>query len=175
MSAVNHTTARVFNAAIQILWQDDMKFDEVLLTVTDDARYMKRAAGLSVGYPKLTAYRLRIGTAHALHRVCETIRVLYPNVNKLLASGMKISMKSQDAIELLKDKSKDISPPLQETSVITRCRTCLHATEYYKKKLNLLLCNIWIWLQEVFTATNNIIFKHPVVFIYTFIHKIYNL
>jgi hypothetical protein len=27
--------------------------------------------------------------AHALHRVCETIRVLYPNVDKLVVMGRK--------------------------------------------------------------------------------------
>jgi hypothetical protein len=36
MSAVNHTTtARVFNEATQALWPDGVKFDSVLLLVTD--------------------------------------------------------------------------------------------------------------------------------------------
>jgi hypothetical protein len=38
MSAVNHTTmARVFNEATQSLWPDGVKFDHVLLLVTDVA------------------------------------------------------------------------------------------------------------------------------------------
>jgi hypothetical protein len=55
MSAVNHTTAAcVFNEAMQTLWPDGVKFDSMLLLVTDAALYMKKAAeGLSVSYPKL--------------------------------------------------------------------------------------------------------------------------
>jgi hypothetical protein len=49
MSAANQTTvARVFNEAMQTLWPDGVKFDNVLLVVTDAA-----AEGLSVSYPKL--------------------------------------------------------------------------------------------------------------------------
>jgi hypothetical protein len=55
MSAVNHTTiAGVFNEAMQTLWPDGVKFDDVLLLDTDVPRYMKIAEeGLSVSYPKL--------------------------------------------------------------------------------------------------------------------------
>jgi hypothetical protein len=36
MSAVNHATiARVFNEALQTLWPDGVKFDDVLLLDTD--------------------------------------------------------------------------------------------------------------------------------------------
>jgi hypothetical protein len=50
MSAANQTTiARVFNEAMQTLWPDGVKLDNVLLLVTDAAPYMKKAAeGLSV-------------------------------------------------------------------------------------------------------------------------------
>jgi hypothetical protein len=45
MSGVNHTKiARVSNEAMQTLWSDSMKFDNVLLVVTDAAPYMKEAA-----------------------------------------------------------------------------------------------------------------------------------
>jgi hypothetical protein len=45
MSAVNHITiARVINEAVQTLWADGVKFDNVLLLVTDAAPYMKKAA-----------------------------------------------------------------------------------------------------------------------------------
>jgi hypothetical protein len=69
-------------------------------------------------YPEL----IRVArVAHALHRVCETIRVLYPNVDKLLANGMKIFVKSPARIELFKNKAPDI--PLPPTPVITRWGT----------------------------------------------------
>jgi hypothetical protein len=52
MSAVNRTTiAHVFNEAMQTLWTGGVKFDSVLLLVTDDPPYMKwTAEGLSVSY-----------------------------------------------------------------------------------------------------------------------------
>jgi hypothetical protein len=55
MSAVNHTTiARVFNEAMQTVWPDGVKLDNVLSLVTDAAPRMKKTAqGLSVSYPKL--------------------------------------------------------------------------------------------------------------------------
>jgi hypothetical protein len=89
MSAVNHTTiARVFTEALHTLWPDGVKYDNVLLLVTDAAPYMKKTAeGTSVSYPKLCV-------AHDLRRVSETIRMLYPNVDKLVANGKKIFVKS---------------------------------------------------------------------------------
>jgi hypothetical protein len=54
MSAVYHTTAAcVFNEAMQTLWPDGVKFDSMLLLVSDDALYMKKSEGLSVSCPKL--------------------------------------------------------------------------------------------------------------------------
>jgi hypothetical protein len=75
MSAVKHTTrAHVFNEAMQTLWPDGVKFD-VLLLVTDAAKYIKKSAeGLSVSYLRL---RHVTCVAYALHRVCGTIRVFY--------------------------------------------------------------------------------------------------
>jgi hypothetical protein len=43
MSAENHTTiSRVFNEAMQTQWLDGVKFDNVLLLVTDGAPYKKK-------------------------------------------------------------------------------------------------------------------------------------
>jgi hypothetical protein len=51
---------------------------------------------------------------HVLHRVCETIHVLYPNVGKLVANGKKIFVKSPARIELFKNKAPETSlPPSQ--------------------------------------------------------------
>ena len=47
---------------------------------------IKAGEGLSVSYPKMIHVTC---VAHALHRVCETIRVLYPNVDKLIANAKK--------------------------------------------------------------------------------------
>jgi hypothetical protein len=87
---------------------------------------MKKAAeGLSVGYIKLIHVTC---VAHALHSVCETIRVLYPNVDKLVANGEKIFVKSPGRIKLFKNKAPDT--PLPPTPVITRWGW-LDAAVYY--------------------------------------------
>jgi hypothetical protein len=94
------------------------------LLVTDAAPYMKNAAeGLSVSYPILIHITC---VAHALHRVCETICVLYPNVNKLVANRKKIFVKSLARLELFKNKAPDA--PLPPTPVITWWGTWLDAT-----------------------------------------------
>jgi hypothetical protein len=44
--------ASVVNEAVQTLWADGVKFDNVLLLVTDAVPYMKEAAGaFSLSYP----------------------------------------------------------------------------------------------------------------------------
>jgi hypothetical protein len=95
--------------------------------VTDAVGYMKtRAEGLAVSCPKLIHDTC---VARALHRVCETFRVLYPNVDKLVANGKKKFVKSPARIALFKNKARDT--PLLPTPVITRCGTWLDATVYY--------------------------------------------
>jgi hypothetical protein len=72
------------------------------------APYIKKAAErLSVIYTKLIHVTCVV---HALHRVCETIRVLYPNVDKLVANGKKIFVKSPAKIELFENKPPDTTP-----------------------------------------------------------------
>jgi hypothetical protein len=68
-----------------------------------------------VSYPKLIHF---ICVTHALHRVCETSHVLYPNVDKLVANWKKIFVKSPARTELFKNKAPDI--PLPPTPVITQ-------------------------------------------------------
>jgi hypothetical protein len=82
-----------------------VKLDNVLLIVADTALNMKKGTeGLSVSYPKLIHATC---VAHALHGVCETICVLYANVDKLVANGKKISVKSPARIQLFKNKPPD--------------------------------------------------------------------
>jgi hypothetical protein len=116
MSAVNHITiARVFNEAVQTLWPGE---------------------GLSVSYPKLIHVTC---TAYALHRVYETIRVLYPNVDKLVGNGQKIFVKSPARIEFLKNKAPDTSLP--PTPVITRWGTWLDATVHHAENFEI-FCSV---------------------------------
>jgi hypothetical protein len=69
------------------------------------ALYIKRASkGLSVSYPKLIHVTCVAG---ALHRVYETIPVLYPSVDKLVTAGKKIFVKLPARIEILQDIFQD--------------------------------------------------------------------
>jgi hypothetical protein len=138
MSAVNHTTiACVFNEAMQTLWPDGVKYENVLLLVTDATPYMKKATeGLSVTYPKLIHVTCAV---HALHRVCETICVLYPNVDKSVANGKKIFVKSPARTELFKNKAPDT--PLPPTPVIIWWGTWLDATVYYAENFKI-FCSV---------------------------------
>jgi hypothetical protein len=54
-----------------------------------------------MSYPKLIPVSC---VAHFLFRACATVVVLYSNVDKLLADGNKIFVKSPARIELLKRK-----------------------------------------------------------------------
>jgi hypothetical protein len=63
--------------------------------------------------------------AHALHRVCETIHVLHPNVDKLVANEKKIFVKLPARTLLFENKASDT--PLPPTLVITCWGTWLDA------------------------------------------------
>jgi len=77
----NHfTIAKLFNDSLTLLWPSGIKFENVLLLVSDAAAYMVKAAnGLSVLFPKMIHITC---VAHGLHRVAEKIRVLYPEVDR---------------------------------------------------------------------------------------------
>ncbi|KAJ4442753.1 hypothetical protein ANN_04344 [Periplaneta americana] len=68
------------------------------------AAYMKKAAaGLAVSYPKMIHVTC---IAHRLHRVCEEIRTLYPNVDKLISNAEKVFIKSPRKIDIQEYKSQ---------------------------------------------------------------------
>ena len=97
LDSANHfTIARLFDESIKILGEDFNK-DLILLFITDAAPYMIKAArAIHVFYPKITHLTCVI---HGLHRVCEQIRGLYPNVDRLIAnikSLFEIAIKSSN-------------------------------------------------------------------------------
>ena len=82
---------------MHILWPHGVKYDNVLLLLTDAAPYMIKAGEeLSVSYPKMIHVTC---VAHAQHRVIETIRMLYPNVDKLIANARKVFVKSPSRLK----------------------------------------------------------------------------
>jgi hypothetical protein len=74
-----------------------------------------------------------------LHRISETICALYPNVDKLVANGKKIFVKSPARKELFKNKGPDT--PLPPTPVIIRWGTWLDATVYYAENFEI-FCSV---------------------------------
>ena len=88
---------------------------------------MKKAAeALCISDPKLIHV---ICVAHALHRVCETIQFLYPNMDRLLLNGKKMFVKSPMRIYHLKNKNPNL--PLSPALIGTCCGTWLSAVLYY--------------------------------------------
>ena len=81
ISAANHiTVAGLYNKSMHLLWPKLIKYDNVLLFITDSVLYTKKAEeALCVSYLKLIHVTYVV---HAVHRVCETIRSLYPNVDR---------------------------------------------------------------------------------------------
>jgi hypothetical protein len=67
--------------------------------------------------------------APAFHRVHETILVLYPNEDILIANGKKIHVKLLARVELLKNGAPYI--PLPPSPVITCWGTWLYAIVHY--------------------------------------------
>lgn len=128
MSASNHVTvARLFNESLQLLWPNGIKFDNVLLLLTDAAPYMKKAAeGLSVSFPNMIHVTCIV---HGLHRVCEQVRSLYPEVDTLISNGKKVFVKAPTRIDLFKAKNPDLALPPRP--IVTRWGTWLQAVVYY--------------------------------------------
>ena len=80
--------------------------------------------------------------AHALHRVCETIRVLYPNVDKLIANAKKkVFVKSPSRVKIFKTRAPNT--PLPPIPVITRWDTWVDAVKYYATNFEL-VCSMML-------------------------------
>ena len=72
---------------MNLLWPDKVERQNVLLSVSDAAPYMIKAAkALELLNPKMI-HLTRL--AHALHRVVEEVRGSYPEVDQLIANGKK--------------------------------------------------------------------------------------
>ncbi|KAB0790223.1 hypothetical protein PPYR_15446, partial [Photinus pyralis] len=88
LDRVNHSTvAKFFNDSLTLLWPEGIRYDNVLLFLSDAAPYIVKAgSGLKVLYPKLVHVTC---LAHGLHRVAETIRTHYKDVDLLVSCVKK--------------------------------------------------------------------------------------
>ncbi|XP_018497475.1 uncharacterized protein LOC100908769, partial [Galendromus occidentalis] len=97
LEATNSTTiSQVFMNSLRLLWPEQVEHDKVLLFVSDGAAYMKKAGkALKVLFPRMLHLTC---TAHAVHRVAEEIRLVFPDVDKLVAHGKKVFLKSASRV-----------------------------------------------------------------------------
>ncbi|KAE9533284.1 hypothetical protein AGLY_009325 [Aphis glycines] len=125
---------KLFNDAMQLLWPSGVKYENVLLFVTDAVPYMVKAAdSLTVLFLNLIHL---IFLTHGIHRVCEIIRVRaeYTTVDKMIANVKKIFLKAPSRTLKLSEMFPNLPLPLKP--VLTRWATWLTAVTN-----RLLVCN----------------------------------
>ena len=128
LEKVNHNTiAMLFNDSMSILYPNGIKYENVLLFITDAASYMIKAAeGIKITFGKMTHLTCM---NHALNRLSEKIRSLNPKTNKLISNVKKVFMKSPSRIAKFKEVAPDLKLPPQP--IITCWATWLKAANYY--------------------------------------------
>ena len=115
--------------ALTLLWPDGIEHSKVLLFATDCAAYMVKAGeALKVLFPRMLHITC---AAHAAHRVAEEIRVMYPDVDKLISNGKKVFRKCPSRVSIFRETVPGI--PLSPRPVLTRWGTWLQAALYYAK------------------------------------------
>jgi len=126
----NHSTIfKLFDQSMNLLWPQGVKYNEVLLFVTDAAPYMIKAGkAIQNLYTKIIHVTC---LAHGLHRVAEEIRNQYKNVDQLVSNVKKTFLKAPSRIQTLKSVASDI--PLPPQPILTRWGTWIDAALYYCK------------------------------------------
>jgi hypothetical protein len=105
----NNSIAVVFDNAMNLLWPDKVKRENVFLFVSDAAPYMIYVAKtLQLLYPKMIHVTCHV---HALHRVAEDVRGSYPEVDQLIANGKKIFVSLPFECRSLKKRLQHYSFP----------------------------------------------------------------
>ncbi|KAL4096615.1 hypothetical protein QTP88_021534 [Uroleucon formosanum] len=124
----NHKTiAKLFNDSMNLLWPEGVKYENVFLFLSDAAPYMCKAGNvLNAFFPKLIHVTC---LAHGFHRVAETIRSSYPDVDQLIATVKKIFLKAPSRVLKFKELYPDLNLPPEP--ILTRWGTWLEAALYY--------------------------------------------
>ncbi len=124
---VNHSTIiQAFNNSCQLLWPNGVKYDDVLLVVSDQASTMVKAMkGAKSLFPRLHHVTC---LAHCVHRVCETIRNHNEEADEFISAMKKILRKSPLRRQQFKSICNIKLPP---KPVITRWGTWLESAFYY--------------------------------------------
>jgi len=123
----NYSITVVSHNAMNLLWSDKVERGNVLLFVSDAAPYMIKAAkALQLLNPKMIHVTC---LARSLHRVAEEVRGSYPEVDKLIANGKKIFIKSPVRLQKFKEEAPTL--PLPPQPIVTRWGTWFDAANCY--------------------------------------------
>ena len=89
LETVNHSTiCRRFEKCMFLLWPEGIRYDDVLLFVTDAAPYIVKAGkAVQAFYPKMVDITC---LAHDLHRVAEEIRAKFSQVDSPVSKTKKM-------------------------------------------------------------------------------------
>ena len=137
------TIAQFITSSLSLLWPISIKYDKILLLVTDGAAYMKKtASSLKILYPNMLHITC---LAHGLHRVAEEVRGQFQDVDKLISNVKKIFLKAPTRCDLFRDKAPDV--PLPPQPVVTRWGTWINAALYYAEHLT----SIQVFKQKILT------------------------
>ena len=109
--------------------------------LSDAVGYMLRAGkNLKAVYPKLLHITC---LCHALHRVCEHVREMFPKVNHLIGLVKKIFLKAPSRINAWYEKNPTL--PLPPEPCLTRWGTWVDAAVFYHDNFDA-LCNVVLGL-----------------------------
>lgn len=128
----NHQTiAKCFNDSMNLIWPSGIKYDNVLLFVSDAAPYMLKAGkAIQIFYPKMIHVTCM---AHGMHRLAETVRTEFKEINNLISSVKTIFFKAPRRVQLFKEMNPGL--PLPPQPIVTRWGTWLSAAFYYAENL----------------------------------------
>lgn len=128
LDKANHSTiCKLFDKAMGIIWPGNIKYNNVLLFVSDAAPYMVKAGTvLKNFYTKMIHVTC---CAHGLHRIAEQIRGQFGTVDELISNMKKIFRKAPYRVEMFKLEAPGIKLPPEP--IITRWGSWIEAAIYY--------------------------------------------
>ncbi|KAF0747616.1 Uncharacterized protein FWK35_00029922, partial [Aphis craccivora] len=110
------------------------RHENILLFLSDAAPYMVKAGKtLKIFNPKMEHITC---VAHALHRVCEEIRLQFPKVDKLISNMKKNFLKAPSRVQIFRSIAPNISLPPEPK--LTRWGTWINAAIYYCEHFSLI-------------------------------------
>jgi hypothetical protein len=123
------TISRLINDTLRQFWPDFNASHFKLLVTDAAANMLKSGKDLKVFYPEMIHVTC---LAHGIHRVCETIRGLFGEVNEIISLVKKVFLKSPSRVLVWKETCNLSLPP---EPILTRWGTWLEAAIFYAQHL----------------------------------------